>query len=221
VVTSAVVGGLVGAHLLHFFGYHPELLKDGWGVVLRVWDGLSSMGGVLGALAGIFVYFYRHKIKVRPYADALALGTAPGWCLARIGCLMARDHPGVKTDFFLGWGPWEGRVGEVRHDLGFYDAIALGLITAALYLLARKPRPQGMLMGILACVYSVQRFFSDFLRAEDMSFVDKRYLGLTPAQYIVMGLFAVGVYLLVTAKNQPVAAVVAPSKKEEKKRSKR
>ncbi len=55
-------------------------------------------------------------------------------------------------------------------------------------------------MGVLAIGYSSCRFFLDFLRASDLSFVDKRYLGLTPAQYIVVGLWAAGAVLIATAK---------------------
>ncbi len=207
VTTWAVVGGLIGGHLLHVFGYHPELIQQqGWLVVLKVWDGLSSMGGVLGALAGIALYFQRRGLSLKPYLDALALGTAPGWAVARVGCFLVHDHPGVRTDFFLAVDfPASSYFGGPRHDLGLYDAIVLGALTAVLYALARRRPPQGVLMGVLAVGYSVQRFFMDFLRASDLSFVDKRWLGLTPAQYIVVGLFAVGLWLIASARKVALA----------------
>lgn len=193
VVTWAVMFGLYGGHFLHLFGYHPELLKadDPW-LVVRFWEGLSSMGGVLGALLGIFIYFHRIKTPVGPYLDALALGTAPGWAIARIGCFFVHDHPGVKTDFIFA----VNYPGGARHDLGLYDVVVLLALTVVLNVAARMRPRQGRLMGLLAMGYSLSRFFLDFLRASDMSFVDRRYLGLTPAQYIVVGLFAVGVWLV-------------------------
>lgn len=197
-VTWAVLFGLFGGHFMHLFAYHPELItaRDPW-VILRFWDGLSSMGGVLGALVGIFVFFRKIKTPVSPYLDALALGAAPGWMVARLGCLLVHDHPGSRTDFFLAVDfPVRG-YGGPRHDLGLYDMIALGLISILLYALKTRYPRQGRLMGVLAVTYSAQRFFTDFLRASDLDFVDRRYAGLTPAQYIVMGLFAVGVWLLV------------------------
>ncbi len=193
VVTWAVMFGLYGGHFLHLFAYHPELLKadDPW-LVVRFWEGLSSMGGVLGALIGIFVYFRRIKTPVGPYLDALALGTAPGWAIARVGCFFVHDHPGVKSDFVFA----VNYPGGSRHDLGLYDVVVLLGLTVVLNVAARSRPRQGRLMGILAMGYSVSRFFLDFLRASDLSFVDRRYLGLTPAQYIVVGLFAVGVWLV-------------------------
>lgn len=212
VVTWAVVFGLVGGHFMHVFAYHPELLREeGWTVVLRVWDGLSSMGGVLGALLGIFIFFRKNKIKLLPYVDALALGTAPGWALARVGCFLVHDHPGVKTDFFLA----VNYPGGPRHDLGLYDLIALVALTALLWWLKRKNPPTGTLMGLLALLYSISRFSLDFLRASDLSFVDRRYFGLTPAQYVVVGLAAVGVKLLLGARKEALGGhqeALTPSK---------
>jgi len=66
-------------------------------------------------------------------------------------------------------------------------------------------------MGILATVYPVCRFCLDFMRADDLGFVDKRYLGLTPAQYVVVGIFAVGVRLLVLGARQKQPVVPSPA----------
>lgn len=207
VATPAIVGGLIGGHLVHVLAYHPEVLaQQGLVALLRIWDGLSSMGGVLGALVGIFYFFWRRKQPVRPYLDALALGAAPGWAVARIGCFMAHDHPGKRTDFFLAVDYPVRYYGGPRHDLGLYDALVLIALSAVLYLMARRKRGPGAIMGALALGYSVPRFFLDFLRADDLSFVDARYFGLTPAQYIVMVLAAAGLYLLVSSRGAAPAA---------------
>lgn len=194
VVMWALIGGLIGAHLMHVLAYHPELLREqGFLSLLRIWDGVSSMGGVLGALGGIFVFFRLRHLRVRPYLDALALGTAPGWAMARIGCFFAHDHPGVATQFPLA----VNYPGGPRHDLGLYDFILLAVLSAILYLLVGRRPPSGTLMAVLAIGYSVPRFFLDFLRSTDFPPVDGRILGLTPAQYVTPLLFAVGVWLLI------------------------
>jgi phosphatidylglycerol:prolipoprotein diacylglycerol transferase len=209
-VTWAVLFGLFGGHFMHLFAYHPELLtaRDPF-VILRFWDGLSSMGGVLGALVGIFIYFRKIKEPFSPYIDALALGTAPGWMVARVGCFLVHDHPGSRTDFPLAVDFPVAVYGGPRHDLGLYDVFALAAISLLLWGLSRLRPAQGRLMGVLAVTYSASRFFLDFLRASDLSFVDRRYLGLTPAQFIVVGLFGVGVWLLVR-KAPPVTKLVVP-----------
>jgi phosphatidylglycerol---prolipoprotein diacylglyceryl transferase len=194
--TWGIVAGMAGAHLLHVLGYHPELLKDvGPIVLLQFWEGLSSMGGVLGAIVGLVLFFRRHKVPATPYLDPLALATAPGWALARVGCFLVHDHVGVGTNFFLG----VRFPGGTRHDLGLYDFFVLGLLSVVLYVMARRKRPPGTLMGFLAMGYSVPRFFLDFLRATDVPQADARYFGLTPAQYIVPFLFILGLVLMLRA----------------------
>jgi phosphatidylglycerol:prolipoprotein diacylglycerol transferase len=166
-------------------------------VIFRFWEGLSSMGGVLGALIGLFAYFRKAKVPLNPYLDALAMGVAPGWAIARIGCFLVHDHPGTRTDFPLAVDFPVVPFGGPRHDLGLYDFLVLTCITGIVWGLSRlKPR-EGRLMGVLAVTYSPCRFALDFLRASDLSFVDRRYAGLTPAQYVVSVLFCVGVWLLV------------------------
>jgi phosphatidylglycerol:prolipoprotein diacylglycerol transferase len=216
-VTWMVMFGLFGGHFMHIFAYHPELLtaRDPF-LVLRFWEGLSSMGGVLGALVGLFIFFRRVKVPLSPYLDALALGTAPGWMIARIGCFLVHDHPGVRTDFPLAVDFPVVPFGGPRHDLGLYDVFVLGGISVLLWTLLRfKPR-EGRLMGVLAVTYTPFRFCFDFLRASDLSFVDRRYAGLTPAQYIVVGLFGIGVWLLVRKAPEVTLSALKPAAKSAK-----
>jgi phosphatidylglycerol:prolipoprotein diacylglycerol transferase len=205
VVTWALGGGVVGAHLLHLLAYHPEQLRDGGFIALfKVWDGLSSMGGILGALLAIILFFRARHIRLGPYLNALALGTAPGWAIARIGCAVVHDHPGVLTRFPLA----VQFPGGPRHDLGLDDFLVLSVLSAVLYILARRRPPEGALMGVLAIGYCVPRFFLDFLRASDLPYVDGRILGLTAAQYLAPILTAVGVALLVRARRIPIVGPV-------------
>src|SRR5438477_462938 len=100
--TWALVGGIVGGHFVHLFFYHPEELRsNGVLQVLKVWDGLSSTGGVLGGLAAGATFFRMRRLSFAAYGDVLALSVAPGWVVARLGCLSVQDHPGVLTRFPL------------------------------------------------------------------------------------------------------------------------
>ena len=130
VFTWALVGGLLGAHLLHVLGYHPELLRtQGPLVLLKIWDGVSSMGGVLGGMAGIALYFRRKRLSIYPYWDALALGTAPGWAVARMGCAVVHDHPGVRSHAWFAVAFPEGP----RLDMGLVDCVLLLILSALLF----------------------------------------------------------------------------------------
>src|SRR5260370_7450500 len=152
VVPWALIGGLLGAHLMHVLAYHPELLREqGFWVLFKFWDGISSMGGVIGALAGIGLFFHRRRLRLRPYLDALALGTAPGWAIARIGCFLVHDHPGVRTNLPLA----VGFPGGGRRDPCLYDFLGLGGFCATLCSVALRRPPLCTLPPILAFGHSL------------------------------------------------------------------
>lgn len=185
----ALAGGIVGAHLVHVLFYHPEELRQGGLLqLLKVWDGLSSTGGVLGGLLAILLFFHSRRLSFRQYADVFALGVAPGWMVARLGCFSVHDHPGVLTAFPLA----VAFPGGARHDLGLDDALVLAALSLILYALDRRGRLTGRLLPLLALLYGTARFLLDFLRARDLPYTDARYLGLTPAQFACIALVAWG-----------------------------
>ncbi len=195
-----VASGVVFGHLVHLFLYHPEELSD-WRRALSFWEGLSSFGGLLGGVIAAVVFFRRRAIRFADYADALALGIAPGWGIARVGCFVIHDHPGVKTNFPLAveFPASAARTlgfSGARHDLGLYDALALFSFAVVLFVLDRRALLRGRLLAILALMYGTSRFLFDFLRASDVPYADARYLGLTPAQYFCFGLWAYGAWQL-------------------------
>ena len=196
-----VVAGVVGGHLAHLLFYHPEELAEPWRI-LMVWDGLSSMGGLIGGAVAATLWFRARRLRLSEYADAFALGIAPGWGIARIGCFTVHDHPGVLTRFPLAVVFPDGP----RHDLGLYEAILLLAIGALLWGLFRRGLLRDRLLPLLALLYGVGRFLLDFLRAQDVPYHDARHLGLTFAQYVAVALVAYGIAGLVRARSGRFAA---------------
>jgi phosphatidylglycerol:prolipoprotein diacylglycerol transferase len=200
---AGVVSGVVFGHLAHLFFYHPEELQDPWRIV-KFWEGLSSMGGLLGGIVAAVVFFKLRRIPFRDHADAFALGVAPGWGVARVGCFTVHDHPGVHTTFPLAVRFADGP----RHDLGLYEAIVLFSIAALLWAFHRRDVLRGRLLPVLALLYGIARFLLDFLRATDVAYADGRIRGLTFAQYFAVGLVAWSVWAF--ARYRRPAALAAP-----------
>ncbi|HYZ89660.1 MAG TPA: prolipoprotein diacylglyceryl transferase family protein [Myxococcales bacterium] len=204
--TWALVGGIVGGHFVHLFFYHPEELRSGGFLqVFKVWDGLSSTGGVLGGLVAGLAYFRSKHLSFAAYGGVFALSVAPGWAVARLGCFSVHDHPGVLTSFPLAI----AFPGGPRHDLGLYDALLLTAITAVLYA-ARGTKLRGSLLPLLALLYGIGRFLLDFLRARDLPYVDARYMGLTPAQWFCIALIVYGAVRVAGALRRAPHAAAAP-----------
>ena len=152
------------------------------------------------------VFFRVKRMRMLDYGDAFALGTAPGWAIARLGCFSVHDHPGVRTSFPLAVAFPDGP----RHDLGLYDALWLAAIAVLLFWLARRGVLKGRLLAVLAVLYAVGRFNFDFLRASDLAYRDARYLGLTPAQYFCFALVGWGAVTLARGVPAPAPRPAAP-----------
>lgn len=193
-ITTVLICGFILAHLFAVFAYQTFEELTLWRI-LNPFGGLSSYGGFMGAVGGLFYWCRKHKQDVMPYADSLAYGLATGWMFGRLGCFSAHDHPGHRTDFFLA----VQYPGGARHDLGLYEAIWSFGVTLVFQILSRvgkQPRPLGLYVSLLVTFYAPVRFFFDSLRQMDMQGADPRYFGMTPAQHLSIVTFFAGLYTI-------------------------
>ena len=199
-----VIMGFVGGHLLHVLGYHPYRLEtEGFSALWKIWTGYSSMGGFVGAAVGFMIFFT--WIRPRPrwiHADTIVFGFPIAQGFGRLGCFAVHDHIGGITTSPLGVTFRPGQLagdlpeGSIRHDLGLYEAILCFAIGAAFLYLGKKERRPGFFMGLWCLLYAPVRFFLDFMRAGGLDQDDVRYYGLTPAQYITLGMMAFGLFMV-------------------------
>jgi phosphatidylglycerol:prolipoprotein diacylglycerol transferase len=202
----ALVVGFIGAHLVDRFVYFPEkTFKDPLSI-LKVWEGISSFGGIMGGVLGAALFIRREKLPAPlawRYLDAIAYAFVHGWIFGRLGCFTAFDHPGTKTDFFLGQyhpDPLTDSMVKI-HNLGLYEAIYFVPLAVLYWALGRKKhRPPGFYVALIAVVYPPVRFGLDFLRV-----VDVRYAGLTPAQWGSIAFVGLGLYLFAYGKKLAAA----------------
>lgn len=205
------------SHIVDVTFYYPERILADPLVLFKLWDGLSSMGGFFGAVVGVYVFFkLKMKVSALQYAETFLFGIVPAWIFGRMGCTVVYDHPGIRTDFFLGMAY---RDGIVRHNLGLYEMLFAIVLTTILYL-ARNKRPfHGFHFALILVCYAPVRFLLDFLRT-----ADKHYWGLTPGQYFAFAMIAVAVLLtlrgLKEGPPQPVKVKkpMRPAKPAKKKR---
>lgn len=212
-----VVGcGFLGGHMLDVIFYYPgQVLRDPLSL-FRIWEGLSSFGGFSGAVIGGFLWKWRYKADMLPYADVIASSFPAGWVFGRLGCSVAHDHPGLASDLWFA----VKYPGGGRFDLGLYEMFLTIPLALAILWLRRKPRPWGFYVGAIALAYAPVRFALDFLRVAEpitennglVAAVDPRYAGLTPAQWACFGLLALGAYFFVHALQSAgdAAAFAAP-----------
>ena len=177
-----LITGFIGAHLAVVTFYRPEDFAEDW---WKIWEGLSSFGGFVGAFVALVVYRALYRVKLLPYTDAITYGLAHGWIFGRAGCASVHDHPGRLTTFPLAIQfPADHRYAGQRFDLGLLEMLyTIVLVIVVRTLIERRVKHPGQMTAWIALLYAPARFFFDFLRATDLPGSDARYYGLTPAQY--------------------------------------
>lgn len=200
-----VVFGIFGAHLVHLFAYHPEEFQANPWSILKIWEGMSSYGGMFSAAIAMAIYLTVARIPFLPYADVLVFAFPHIWFFGRLGCTFAHDHPGHLSTFLLAVKFPDGS----RHDLGFYEWLLCFFWVPLVHWIGRKKKvddpPPGTMLHVMLVAYSIPRFFLDFLRAQDIPYHDVRHFGLTPAQYACIVCTVFGMRFLMQAR-KPLAA---------------
>ncbi|MEA3246023.1 MAG: prolipoprotein diacylglyceryl transferase family protein [Gemmatimonadota bacterium] len=225
-----VVCGFLAAHLFSVLFYFPHEVVENPLVLLKVWEDISSFGGILGGIGGAWLYF---RIKAPSidralrwvYVDVVAYVFPVSLAIGRIACSVAHDHPGTLTTLPLavslesgaarayidGVYRAAGRFAELPptavlarlgfHDLGWYEFVYLSLLVMPVTLaLGRKSRTPGAFFMSFIALYMPVRFTLDSLRVSDV-----RYAGLTPAQWVALLLLAALPVLWIGRRRMTVA----------------
>lgn len=195
-----IIGGLVGARLFHVLLYEPRFYLAQPLEMLKLWrGGLSSFGGIAGAMAGLWLFRKRlartgTQMKTWPKeqlvraADLISFSALFGWLVGRVGCVMIHDHLGKKYDGFLAINTPDGP----RLEMALLEILALLPLAGLFFFCRMKKLPDGWFTSILLLYYGALRFILDFFRATDIPAADVRYFGLTPAQYFAIVLVVLG-----------------------------
>ncbi len=217
----AIIGGVVGARVLHVIDFWDEVYKDDLASIFTVWSGgIAIYGAILGGFAGGALYiiirnsdwFLAMWEKIFPFmgephrANLPGIGrladiTAPALLIAmaigRIGDVINGEHFSKVTD--LPWGviyTHSNSPGILRpptHPAVAYELLFDLVLLAAIWPLRDRLRPHGMFFALYLGTYSIGRFFLSFLREEF-----NEYFGvLNEAQVVAIIVVAITVPLLV------------------------
>lgn len=180
-----LIGGMVGARLFFIAFYGQTPAQD----VLKIWQGgMSSFGGFIGGAAAIFIYSRRKKLNLYGLLSKIAFALPLGLAIARLGCYLINDHPGIKTvasplSVAYPDGP--------RFDLGLL--LLIFNILLFIYMLLKR---QSSYFESFLLIYGIGRFFLDFLRIEE-----PQYAGLIPSQYGSILMIGIALYIIIKNRN--------------------
>ncbi|NCO04894.1 MAG: prolipoprotein diacylglyceryl transferase, partial [Candidatus Magasanikbacteria bacterium] len=160
-----IVYGVIGARLFHIFFYEPAFFIAHPAESIAVWHGgLSSFGGLVGAMLAFVVALKRKKIKkefLSVYGNIISYSALYGWIVGRIGCLMIHDHLGKESNCPLAFVSPQGK----RLDMALLEILGLLPLAIAFFILKKKKK-EDVFAPVLFVYYGILRFILDFWRAE-------------------------------------------------------
>lgn len=202
--TRLVVAGLIGARAA-YVASRPDYFLSRPLEAVAVWDGgLQFFGGLVAGGVVLWWWLRANPDVAGPVlADGIAFALAAGLVAGRVGCFAVGEHLGTTTGFPLGIRYLGGRTiegpltaGTTVHSTALYEALGVLVLLAVLARLRRRPLPPGTVLATAALWYGSQRFLTDFLRA-----YDRRFLGLTTAQFVSVGLVVLGAWMLLRLRS--------------------
>lgn len=205
----SLIGALIGAHLL--FGItntkyiintfsdfinsksdFSQLLND----LALCFGGMVFYGGLLGAFAFGAIYCKIRKLNIGDFSDCFAPAVPLFHVFGRIGCFLSGCCYGIESDF--GFTATDSIVESCnnvnRFPVQLLESSLNLIIFFILLILFRKGILKRALIFMYLLLYSVVRFFDEFLRADTYRGI---WLGLSTSQWISLVLFVISLIILI------------------------
>ncbi|MFZ4542010.1 MAG: prolipoprotein diacylglyceryl transferase [Rickettsiales bacterium] len=200
-VLGIILGGRVGYVTFYNLSYYINNLFE----ITHIWQGgMSFHGGLLGVLFAFYFFARRFKISWLKLMDLMAVAAPIGLFLGRLANFVNGELYGRVTT--MPWGIIFPNGGPMpRHPSQLYEAGLEGLLLGGvLWLVATRTKALnlcGVTSGIFVAGYALARFTVEFFREPD-SQLGIFALGLSMGQLLCLPMFAIGAYVLVTAKRR-------------------
>ena len=200
IVLAAVIGLVVGARVGYVIVYGSAQYLQHPLEVFSVWDGgMSFHGGLVGILLAGWIESRRKPVSFLRLADLGAVGAPIGIFFGRLANFVNGELWGRTTN--LPWGVVFPGAGPLpRHPSQIYEALLEGAVLfTIMVLLARRRRPDGVVIGWFLIIYGVFRIAAEFARQPD---IQLGYIAgvLTMGQLLSLPLIIIGGWLVLRAR---------------------
>lgn len=203
---SLIVGARLGHCLFYgaggdFWYYYKNPIE-----IIKVWEGgLSSHGGAMGLLIGMWLYTKNVTKKSYLYVlDRLVIGVAIGATFIRLGNLMNSEIYGETTA--LPWGFIFVRDGqtEPKHPTQIYEmlyCLVTFAVTMVMYWKYKAYRRRGLIFGVMLIIVFLTRFLLEFIKNPQEPFEVNMLLNM--GQILSLPLIIWGIILIIRALMRP------------------
>jgi phosphatidylglycerol:prolipoprotein diacylglycerol transferase len=198
VATWGVVGGIIGARLVHVIDQWQFYLANPLQIFLIWTGGIAIWGGAIGGVLAGLIVGIRRNLPIGFGADAAAPGIALGFAIGRIGDIINGEHHAVACEpplgLCVGFTHPEtlGQPGPV-HLVVAYDLVWNLVSVAGALALRGRGLPDGLIFWLAAAWYAIGRFLLGFLRIADPTYV----FGLREDQIIGIFVLAAAIPMII------------------------
>ena len=192
-IIGLIVGGRLGYVLFYNFEYYSNNILD----IFKIWQGgMSFHGGVIGIIVASIFFSKKNNENIFDYLDVVAIVSPIGIFLGRITNFINSELYGKETS--LPWGVQFIQIDNLfRHPSQIYEAILEGIILFLILVFIwrkEKFKVPGKLSSIFLMLYSIFRFFIEYIRVPDEQ-VGYLIYNLTMGQLISFIFFITGLFL--------------------------
>ncbi len=204
----AMIGVLIGARLgdvlIYNFSYYAQHPLEIFlpfdfsnGIRFTGISGMSYHGGLIGVIIMSVLFCRKRKIDFWKFIDLICPAVPLGYTFGRIGNFINGELFGRVTA--MPWGMYFplDQTRSLRHPSQLYEAAFEGIfLFIVLWLMRKKKRFDGFLMGMYICGYGLVRFIIEFFREPDFM------LGpISIGQFLCLLMMLVGTTILIWRKN--------------------
>ncbi len=190
------VSGIVGARIFYVLGHFSDYSYNPIEIIMLQHGGMSWFGGLtFGSLAG-FLYLKAKKQSIYRILDLVVPFVALAQSIGRIGCFLNGCCFGRPSIFGIYFPVHE----DILIPTQLYSSLGLLVIFILLRFLQDRPHKQGQIFFAYLFLYSLKRFFIEFLRADNPRII----MGLTLFQVMSLALLFVSIYKLIALKKKNI-----------------
>jgi phosphatidylglycerol:prolipoprotein diacylglycerol transferase len=204
ILVAALIGSRLLFVLMNLEEYATDPLK-----IFKIWEGgLVFYGGLLLAVAVGIWYIKRLDLPLWQVADIFAPSVAIGHAFGRIGCFLAGCCYGKPSTL-----PWAVTFADPRslapqgiplHPTQLYSSLGLFAIFSLLVFLRKRKTFHGELFWSYTLMYSIFRFFIEFLRGDPRGSVLGGILSTTQAIGIPIAGISVAMLLYLKQRTKSI-----------------
>lgn len=187
----AGVGAIIGAKLLSVLVSLNIIIEYRLTLKQIMQNGFVFYGGLIGGIAGLFIYCKIYKLPFLRYTDVFAPAVPLGHAVGRIGCLFSGccygiNHDGFFSVIYLSSADVNTPLFTPLFAVQLFEALILVLIFVVCETVFLKTRKKGVASAVYLYSYAIARFLIELLRNDPARGV----AGLSVSQYISVAIAA-------------------------------